>query len=108
MALEYGQKVLGDSEILNYITNVSKSDTISPEVFFGFMIYSSEELQRNQDAMKYKRELLKISVNRYNKGEIDQCTILKSYLRLIKSQIDNKASDEIFLGIEITMNSKCV
>lgn len=62
-------------------------------VIIGLMIQASIKLQKDQDAMKYTKELLKINIIRFNKGEIKQFDVLKSYNQLIALQLYNFAKD---------------
>ena len=51
---------------------------------------ASFALNKNEDAEKYSRELLKLQVGLYNLDQIDKNSLLASYLSLIDAQIKNK------------------
>ena len=51
---------------------------------------SCRELHRKEELEKYLRELLKVEVLRYNKGDFKQVELLEVYYKLICSQVENK------------------
>ena len=85
-AIEFGQKFL-DIKVL------------IPKPFFTLdgvcglvhgMIQSSRELERDEDAMKYLKEKLKLDILRFNDGEITRLNLLAMYIELIYAQIKTK------------------
>ena len=51
---------------------------------------SCRELHRKEELEKYMREILKVAVLRYNKGDFKQVDLLEVYYKLICSQVENK------------------
>ena len=51
---------------------------------------SCRELHRKEELEKYMREILKVAVLRYNKGDFKQVELLEVYYKLICSQVENK------------------
>ena len=88
-AIEFGQKFL-DIKVL------------IPKPYFTLdgvcglvhgMIQSSRILERDEDAMKYLKEKLKLDVLRFNDGEITKLNLLAMYIELIYAQIKTKRFD---------------
>ena len=51
---------------------------------------STLALEKYDETEKYSRELLKLEIKFYNKGEVDKNSVLRSYLNLIDAQMKNK------------------
>ena len=83
MCIEYGQKAL-DLQV-DYREGLEhKSQHIK-------MIEDScRKLNRKEELEKYLKELLKVEVLRYNKGDFKQVKLLEVYYKLICSQVENK------------------
>ena len=72
--IEFGQKFL---EIK------SEEPLIHVSIILEMIVDSSEVLDENEDCMKYRKEILKINILRFNKGEINQREVLEKYHSVI-------------------------
>ena len=86
LALDYGKKCLALSS-----EQSEKDEAIrdSMKLAFDIMRNASLQLDRNQDAMKYAKESLKIDVLRFNEKEIEKYELLLSYHKLIQMKMTN-------------------
>ena len=83
-ALDSGRKCLEFCSVLS--DNLARQIT---KVAFDVMRNASLQLKRNEDALKYAKDTLKIDVLRFNQKEIEKYEILLSYQKFIEMQMTN-------------------
>jgi hypothetical protein len=84
-ALEYGKKYLEAD--MQPITANGRRRGNKKEVLI-IMCSVSLQLFKNQDTVKYAKEILKLDVIQFNANEIEKCDLLQSYHYLIFLQIE--------------------
>ena len=96
--IEYGKKCL-EHDFLELVVPLDSTAMERKGYVLSCMKLASVKLNMKQEAMKYAREILKVSVALYNANNSEKFQLLDSYCELIDLQIqlgDSKSAKRIF------------